>query len=65
MFLQMITISLVYQRCFVKVVELFLDNFPRENQNVVHDLSGRNFDVGYKADILKLIANKFDLMLVN
>lgn len=70
MFFQMITISSVYQRCFIKVVELLLDNFPRENQNVVHVLSGRNFDVTYKGDILKLIlmvlvANQFDLMLVN
>lgn len=60
----MINISSVYQRCFINEVELFLDNVPRENQNVVHVLSGRNFDVSYKHYILKLIANKFDLMLV-
>lgn len=55
MYFQMITISSVYQRCFIKVVELLLDNFPRENLNVVHVLSGRNFDVSYKGDILELI----------
>lgn len=51
----MIAISSVYQRRFVKVVEQFLENIPRENQNVVHVLSGRNFYVSYKGDNLKFI----------
>lgn len=55
MFFLMITVRSVYQRCFIKVVEELLDNFPRGNQNVVHVLSGRNFDVSYRGDILKLI----------